>query len=89
VSGRDNFSGLFSDKQNFCRSKVGIKLIFRRVERMAHKPEGPQISEAGASAEPVSKNKRYRKPKPWDTDDIDHVFSFNLHRQPFLLEFFC
>jgi hypothetical protein len=26
-----------------------------------------------AAAEVVSKNKRYRKPKPWDTDDIDHV----------------
>ena len=25
------------------------------------------------STEPVNKNKRYRKPKPWDTDDIDHV----------------
>lgn len=26
--------------------------------------------------ETVNKNKRYRKPKPWDTDDIDHVPSF-------------
>ena len=54
---------------------------------MAHKPEDLQISEADASAEPVSKNKRYRKPKPWDTDDIDHVSSFNLLRQPFCLNF--
>jgi hypothetical protein len=27
--------------------------------------------------EPINKNKRYRKPKPWDTDDIDHVLSSN------------
>jgi hypothetical protein len=27
------------------------------------------------STETVNKNKRYRKPKPWDTDDIDHVRS--------------
>jgi len=30
---------------------------------------------AEASEEPVNKNKCYRKPKPWDTDDIDHVIS--------------
>jgi len=29
---------------------------------------------AEVSEEPISKNKRYRKPKPWDTDDIDHVY---------------
>lgn len=27
---------------------------------------------AGDDAAPVNKNKRYRKDKPWDTDDVDH-----------------
>jgi ribosomal RNA assembly protein len=34
---------------------------------------GQQLVVQESPAEPVSKNKRYRKPKPWDTDDIDHV----------------
>jgi len=34
--------------------------------------EVAQTVEEGTS-ESVNKNKRYRKPKPWDTDDIDHV----------------
>jgi len=40
---------------------------------MAEKVEDLKLVEVDASTEPVSKNKRYRKPKPWDTDDIDHV----------------
>ena len=42
---------------------------------MAKNAEDLQSAEVDASAEPVSKNKRYRKPKPWDTDNIDHVLS--------------
>ena len=56
---------------------------------MADNAEGPQVMEADPSTEPVSKNKRYRKPKPWDTDDIDHVPSLNLPCRPSLHEFFA
>jgi len=36
------------------------------------------------SEEPISKNKRYWKPKPWDTDyDVDDVSLFN----PFLFTY--
>ena len=34
-----------------------------------------QASTEDASTQPISKNKRYRKEKEWDTDDIDHVHS--------------
>ena len=40
---------------------------------MTDNAEDLQVTEAGPSTEPENKNKRYRKPKPWDTDDIDHV----------------
>lgn len=40
---------------------------------MADNTDDAQATEQDVSTEPVSKNKRYRKPKPWDTDDIDHV----------------
>jgi hypothetical protein len=40
---------------------------------MADENEDMQIVET-TEPEPVNKNKRYRKPKPWDTDDIDHVY---------------
>jgi hypothetical protein len=56
---------------------------------MAGNAEDLQEMEADVSTEPVNKNKRYRKPKPWDTDDIDHVPSLNLLLQPSLLEIFC
>jgi hypothetical protein len=35
--------------------------------------EDAQPAMEEAEAQPVNKNKRYRKPKDWDTDDIDHV----------------
>ena len=56
---------------------------------MADKAEDLQITEADLSTEPVNKNKRYRKPKPWDTDDIDHVLLLNHHNQPSLLKIFA
>ena len=40
---------------------------------MANDTENAQLEVVEATSEPISKNKRYRKPKPWDTDDIDHV----------------
>jgi len=30
------------------------------------------MSDTEPPAVEVNKNKKYRKPKPWDTDDIDH-----------------
>ncbi|KAI8920696.1 hypothetical protein BC831DRAFT_477404 [Entophlyctis helioformis] len=38
-------------------------------------PTDDAAADAAANAvaeEPVNKNKKYRRPKPWDTDDIDH-----------------
>jgi hypothetical protein len=35
--------------------------------------EDAQTAVEEAEAQPVNKNKRYRRPKDWDTDDIDHV----------------
>ena len=32
-----------------------------------------QASTEDASTQPISKKKRYRKEKEWDTDDIDHI----------------
>ncbi|BFZ64105.1 ribosomal RNA assembly protein krr1 [Saitoella coloradoensis] len=40
---------------------------------MSDTEERPQETVEEATEAPVvNKNKRYRKPKPWDTDDIDH-----------------
>ena len=41
---------------------------------MPDNAEGAQTD--GPDASTVNKNKRYRKPKPWDTDDIDHVLPY-------------
>jgi hypothetical protein len=40
---------------------------------MAEDGEDVQLTQGDQSIEAANKNKRYRKPKPWDTDDIDHV----------------
>jgi ribosomal RNA assembly protein len=40
---------------------------------MSDDQENDDTTAQQAPEESVSKNKRYRKPKPWDTDDIDHV----------------
>jgi hypothetical protein len=50
---------------------------------MADENEDTQMVEANTEIEPVNKNKRYRKPKPWDTDDIDHVSSPNFKLENF------
>lgn len=43
-------------------------------ESLIHHCQSPTMAEdMEVSTETVNKNKRYRKPKPWDTDDIDHV----------------
>jgi hypothetical protein len=51
--------------------------------KMADENEDTQMVEANTEIEPVNKNKRYRKPKPWDTDDIDHVSSPNFKLENF------
>ena len=56
---------------------------------MADKAEDLQVTEADPSTEPVNKNKRYRKRKPWDTDDIDHVPLLNHRHQHSLLKIFA
>ncbi|WVR04374.1 hypothetical protein IAU60_001376 [Kwoniella sp. DSM 27419] len=47
-------------------SSSGISKKTKKAKRTAEAVEG------GAEVEEVSKNKRHRKDKPWDTDDIDH-----------------
>jgi len=41
--------------------------------RTAMADDAEKEAEQEADTQLTSKNKRYRKPKPWDTDDIDHV----------------
>jgi hypothetical protein len=56
---------------------------------MADEPEKSQAIGEDPSRELVNKNKRYRKPKPWDTDDIDHVSPHPNPTCKFLLIIFC
>ncbi|MCO5583281.1 hypothetical protein L7F22_037191 [Adiantum nelumboides] len=50
----------------------------RKRQTMAPKKKSQDQAEASTSsapnedAEPVNKNKRFRKEKPWDTDDVNH-----------------
>lgn len=50
----------------------------RKRQTMAPKKKSQDQAEASTSsapnedAEPVNKNKRFRKKKPWDTDDVNH-----------------
>ena len=55
------------------RKQIATKLFLqsRKLQNLHGMAEPPE--------EPVSKNKRYRKPKPWDTDDVDHVSVPHFH----------
>ncbi|CAE6505143.1 unnamed protein product [Rhizoctonia solani] len=45
------------------------------------------MAETAETSVPVNKNKRHRKDKPWDTDDIDHASPANFIQVPSINEF--
>jgi hypothetical protein len=79
---RKAFSGIMWQQINYAKSDALSSDIIRYlicllnniyvVPEMAEEAAVPAGETAADGAEGVSKNKRYRKPKPWDTDDIDH-----------------